>query len=255
MLPEQLDTERIAGLYSYWSGGRDTIPADRKIGKAVARSWPAIPRMLIAAREAHAAEAKRASDRGMNVIICGAGYPADPEPHMYKGQQLPARFVFADASAKITDINEYRRGCAPGVAAVCADATSPARLAALPEVEPLIEAGPVQVQLHLLGHWWPGPLFAGILAGYGRVLPSGSEIVMTLLVTRDGQQWPHVYAAMLKGHTGVAPVAHMTGQLRGWCVRAGLDLDWPLANVQDEGPRGPEPLPPAWTVLAVARVP
>jgi hypothetical protein len=197
--------------------------------------------MIRAARRLHAEEAARAVQSGMGVVFGDCGYPAVPDPHidLMTGEPLDGRMVYAAPSGPIAVVHRVRCAGVPGVSAVVADTADPESFVRVPEIADLIKAGPVQVQVQMMLQWLAPEVCNRMFAGFGRpgsddgpLLPSGSEVLMTLATGTDNPLGRR-FSEML------APVgrlwAHDVRELSEWIESAGLELVGEAADVRARG--------------------
>jgi hypothetical protein len=110
----------------------------------------------------------------------------------------------------------------------------------VPEIADLIRAGPVQVQVQMMLQWLAPEVCSRMFAGFGRpghqdgpLLPSGSEVLMTLATGTAGNPLGERFGKML------APIGrlwtHDVQELSEWIESAGLELVGEAADVRARG--------------------
>jgi hypothetical protein len=187
MPPRGIRTSAIAGVRAAWSGSVWADAGDRRRAEEMETLTPGAREATRLGMEFHAKACRWALGEGVQgVIFAACGLPADPEPHLSYDdgppRALPGRFAFADADPGTTLINQGVHGPPDRVKAVQASAREPSVL-----LDAAGFSGRVCVQLQLCAHWWPADMAAGLVAEYGRLLPPGSILVMSLTVPDPGR--------------------------------------------------------------------
>ena len=78
------------------------------------------------------------------------------------------------------------------------------------------------LQLQLCAQWWPGDFAAWAVAEYGRLLPSGSTLALSLAVPGGGSDAGALSAAI--GSTAGTVHVHTEDEVARWVAAAGLEL-------------------------------
>jgi hypothetical protein len=221
--PPLIDSGRIARVHDALAGGIWADAAEREIAAEADARWPGTGDQVRAARVFHARVAAWAvTTQGTRAVIVGAaGYPCDPDPHREALAAVPeARFAFCDPDPVVTLANRAILGRDPRVTASHASVTDPAALLAWPWMG--APPGPLLAVLPLAAACWPGPCAAALLAEYGRLMPSGSLLAMSLWVPdggRGGEEFLHWWRDRVSPAFGHSPEG-----VAGWLEEAGMEI-------------------------------
>ncbi|HZR53628.1 MAG TPA: SAM-dependent methyltransferase [Streptosporangiaceae bacterium] len=242
-----LDAGRIARLRDVLAGGHMGLAPDRQLARSILERWPGTASLVKSANDFNSRTAVWAVSGGTpewpvppaeGVIFAASGYPVgvktDRESfralpgggfHPGAAEQAPrALFVYADAdpgavlmSKVLLSEPEPLR-----VSACQVPASDPAALLSTPAARVLLDRGPVMVQLQLCAMWWPPELAAWAVAEYGRLLPPGSTVALSLIVP-GGASDSHEFLAAFGGAGGIV-YPHTEADIAGWITAADLDL-------------------------------
>lgn len=228
---------------------------ERDIAGELRVRYKGLGRMMEAANEWHrlmAAQAVtglRGAPAAAGLVFCGAGLRPPGLPlHAYAAQVTrPVRVVYSDPGQRTADVNEeFLAAPSDGQVAVSvARSIDPAAVLGAPPVKELLGLGPVSLHLVICPSRWPPQKAPAAIAGYGRGLPSGSTLCLTVVIPdrdEDGRLTPEAAemtrAASLAGGPGYA---HTAADVTAWVKGAGLELpqDVDLVRTFRVAPRVP----------------
>ena len=216
-------TRHTARVLCALAGG---IHADRQAkadAAAVETAFPGTGAAVRAVRALHAYAATWAVlEQGVRgIVVAGAGFPCDPDPHA-QAVSPPVcaapdvRVVLADSDDEATLINEAVLGRDPRVTAVRGGAMDPAAVLCSRAVLSL----PLLVMLPFVACLWDSRTAAEALAGYRRPMPSGSPPRMSLWAPDGGPEGER-YLALWRQR--VSPVyGHRAEDVAAWLADAGF---------------------------------
>jgi S-adenosyl methyltransferase len=221
-----VDTLAMARLLNLLRGGNWGLKAERRAAEAVIGSWPAAPRMIAWYDKFCAGVAESAVLAGMSAVVFGAaGFPSgDPLHKAAARASATARFFYLEQDSAIAGQRALSIAGDGRAMAITGSLRDPAGLLTTIR-EAMTRKGPYQVQWGLGAMLLDGDLAASLAAEYGRLLPSGSELVIAVPDGDAGRQFAEI--------TGACP--HTARDLAAWCAAAGLDLDGPVADVRAWG--------------------
>lgn len=235
-----LDTRRIVGLRDVLAGGGLSLRADRELAREILDRWPRTAALVRAANESHRRAAAWAVAGGTpdfpvppaaGVIFAAVGYPVPDGPrgssyglHAAAQAARPdALFAYADPDPEAHAFNEALLAYPDShVSACAASARDPAGLLGAPEAQAILERGPVMVQLQLCAHWWPPEFAAWAVAEYGRLLPPGSTVALSLIIPGSADDSADFLDTL--GQAGSRAYPHAGGDIVEWIDAAGLKL-------------------------------
>ncbi|WP_232660565.1 SAM-dependent methyltransferase [Pseudonocardia sp. TRM90224] len=183
------DRAHSARAYDYLMGGKDNYEADRVIGDAAAKAWPAV-RLAVRSNRAFMHRAARfAADGGIQQFLdIGTGIPTRPNLHeIVQGITPQARVLYVDndpivlahaAALLVSDPRgrtEFLRG----------DARDPASIVASAPARALFDfAQPLSVSVIGLLHFLDDDTALRLVRTLLEAIPSGSLIALTN-ITRE----------------------------------------------------------------------
>lgn len=212
----------VARVFCALAGGVVHSDADWKAAAAVEARWPGTAAQIQSARAFHARVAAWAAGsqgvRGM--IVAPAGYPCDPDPHDAFLKAAPdGRVLLADADEEVSWVNQEVLGTDPRVTVVKAPAARAAGLMASPEAEELPR--PLCLIIPFAAMMLPPATCAAALAVYGRVLPAGSVVALSLWIPDGGPAGEEFLAEW--GNLVFPAWGHTAEDVSGWVKAAGME--------------------------------
>ncbi len=221
-----MDTLTVARLLNVLRGGNWGLEAERRAAEAVIGSWPSAPRMIAWYDKFCARVAEGAVRAGVTAVVFGAaGFPSGDPPHKAAARaSTTARFFYPEQDSAIAGQRALSIVGDSRAMAFTGSISDPAGLLATIR-EAGVRQGPYQVQWGLGAMLIDGDQAASQAAEYGRLLPSGSELVIAIPDGDEGRRF-----AMI---AGACP--HTARDLEAWCAEARLDLDGPVADVRAWG--------------------
>src|ERR1022692_1452373 len=129
----------IARMYNRWTGGKDSLAADRAAADAVLADFPAVAQVAVANREFVARAVAHVAAAGITQFIdIGAGLPATPSIHQIARHADPAaRAAYIDNDPVVlTHARALLAG--PGIAIVPGDLRQPAAILTAPALRDVI---------------------------------------------------------------------------------------------------------------------
>ena len=261
--PPAAGSSTIAGIRNYLTGGKLAPARDRDLGAYIQDRVPRPEIPVLAALEFHRRAARWAVTAApvpaASVLFASAGLPAPGIPlHAGAARACPsARFAYADPDPVITVLSRPALAEPGSVSVMTAPAAYPASLLRTPEAAELLALGPVSV--HILGavHYWTARAAREAVAGYGKLLPSGSSLCLTWGLcdaTPEGEELAEIIAM-----AGGPVYRHLPAEVARWMRGAGLRLhgqgigDAGAFAAPYAGPSGPRA--PMRVMEAVAIVP
>lgn len=224
---------RIAKFLDALTGGPYADAAERQAAERLGRMYPgarkknllpggAAGEQLAAAEVLYGRAAVYAVTTGAGGVVFGnCGYRAVSPLHEAALKAAPqARFVYTDPDGRVNFYNRVK--LAGGRVAACqASLSDPAGLMGHPEVRAITESGPVQLQAHFAAHWWPPDLARELVAQYAELLPSGSLLLLSLVIPDSG--WPGAaFGSGVAEVAGATVYPHTPEDIAGWITGAGL---------------------------------
>lgn len=219
------------------TGGKRGLGRERDVAAYLEQRFPGIGRAVTAAHDFHRRAALWAVTGGElappaeAVIFAACGLPAPSGPlHADALEAAPhVRILYCDSNPKITEVNvdALVRPDPERVMAETAWRPLPEVLGT-PQARELTRLGPVSVQLMHALHWWPPPIAREAVAGYGRRLPPGSTLCMSLWtperdtdgkVTPEGEEMMEVMTL-----AGGRAYTHSAQDVAEWVMAAGMRL-------------------------------
>jgi hypothetical protein len=254
-LAPQLDAGRIARLRDVLAGGYLAHQADCDLAGAILARWPWAGDLVTTANDSHRRTAAEAVSGGTpdcpvppaaGVIFAAAGYPLrDPRHGGAHGFHLAARAANPDAVFVYSSCDPvadlYSRALLaepdPGHVSVAESlACDPAGLLATAEAQAVLARGPVQLQVQLCAHWWPGDFAAWAIAEYARLLRgTGSTVALTVGIPGGGGHAAEFAADV--NRAGGTLYAHTADDIAGWVKAAGMKLTREIGDVRGRGQR------------------
>jgi len=232
-------TPNAARVYCRLLGGKDHFSADRAEADVLLAVYPPLAEMVRENRAFLAEAVTWAARQGVGQFLdLGAGLPAVPAVHQITRAVLPgARVAYVDCDPMVLS---HARALlvAPGVAAVAADLRDPAAVLADPELRAVIDpAEPVCVILGAVLHFLDADTAREVTAGYARLIPPGSCLVISCAAYDD-----ETLAKRLAAEYTAGPfVNHTREDVTSFF--AGLDLVGPgVSEAQTWRPWLPSPL-------------
>lgn len=233
-LPPSVDAGRIGRLRDVLAAGYLALEADRTLAAQVLEGRPWLRDMVTGANEFHRRAAEWAVRGGTpefpvrpaaGVIFAACGYPLPGGFHAAAAAAAPdALFAYADIDAAAITYN-LALLAAPDpehVSVFAGSARDPAGLLSAGHAIAMLERGPVMVQLQLCAHWWPPAFCAWAVCEYGRLLPRGSTLALSLGVA-GGAPGAAEFSADLE-RAGGRIYGHTEAEVAGWLKAAGLEL-------------------------------
>lgn len=229
-----LDAGRIARVRDVLAGGYLALAADRKLAAPILRRLADLVRD---ANEFHRRAATWAVTGGApdfpvppaaGVIFAAAGYPVGGGFHAEAQAARPdALFTYAEVDPTAVMLSRALLGALDPehVSAYLAAAHDPAGLLGAPAARAVLDRGPVMVQLQLCAQWWPPKFAAWAVAKYGRLLPSGSTVALSLGVAGGGSGAAGLRADIDRAGGRIYP--HDENDVAAWVKAAGLELGPP----------------------------
>ncbi|HUZ22701.1 MAG TPA: SAM-dependent methyltransferase [Streptosporangiaceae bacterium] len=177
------NTPTPARIYDYMLGGSHNFAADRDAAQDMIAAFPALPRVLGAAR-AFVRRATRflAAEQGISQFLdLGSGIPTVRNVHEIAETANPAaRVAYVDIDpVAVAHSRTILRG-ARNATCIQGDLRDPAAVCATPAIRAIIDfARPVAVILNAVLHFIPGDdVAAGIVASYLNTVAPGSYLVI-----------------------------------------------------------------------------
>lgn len=211
----------VARVFCALAGGVVHSDADREAAAAVEARWPGTAAQIQSARAFHARVAAWAagSQGARGLIVTPAGYPCDPDPHDAFLKAAPdAKVLLADTDEEVSWVNQEVLGADPRVTVARVPASSPAAMMSSAEARELPR--PLCLIIPFAAMMLPPETCAAALAVYGRVLPAGSVVALSLW-TPDGG--PAGEEFLREWGPLVAPAwGHTAEDVAGWIRGAGM---------------------------------
>lgn len=229
-----LDTGRIARVRDVLAGGHLALEPDRRLAADILRRWSWTRTLVTGANGFHRRAATLAVTGGTpgfpvppaaGVIFAASGYPVGGGFHQAAALVRPdALFAYAEADPTAIALSRALLAAPdPGhVSAYLAAAHDPAGLLGAPAARAVLERGPVMVQLQLCAQWWPPKFAAWAVTQYGRLLPSGSTVALSLGIAGGGSGAAGLGADI--GRAGGRVYPHDEDDVAAWVKEAGLEL-------------------------------
>jgi len=223
-----MDTTALARLLDKLRGGTCwALEADRQAAEAATRAWPRLPHAIRRHDRFRSAIALDAVRRGITAVVFGAaGFPSGDPPHRAAAAASPsARYFYPDPDEAVAGqralslIGDPRALAIPGTIGDAAGLLARIRNAGA-------GAGPYQVQWGLAAMAMDGEQAAAAAAWWGKLLPSGSELVIAVPAGPGGRMLAEIAGGR----------AHAPADVLSWCAGAGLDAE-ALADVRAHGPQ------------------
>ena len=171
----------IARMYNRWTGGKDSLAADRAAADAVLADFPAVARVAVANREFVARAVAHVAAAGISQFIdIGAGLPATPSIHQIARHADPAaRAAYIDNDPVVlTHARALLAG--PGIAIVPGDLRQPAAILAAPALRGVINLDqPVCLILAAVLHFLTPAEADSAVAELRAALVPGSYLVIS----------------------------------------------------------------------------
>lgn len=177
------NTPTPARIYDYMLGGTHNFAADRYAAQDMIAAFPALPRVLSAAR-AFVRRATRflAAEQGISQFLdLGSGIPTVRNVHEIAEAANPAaRVAYVDIDPVAVAHSRTILQGATNATCIQGDLRDPAAVCATPAVRAVIDfTRPVAVILNAVLHFIPGDdLAAGIVDSYLSAVPPGSYLVI-----------------------------------------------------------------------------
>ena len=232
-----LDPGRIARVRDVLAGGHLALEPDRRLAADILKRWSWTAGLVADANKFHVRAAYRAVTGGTpefswppaaGVIFAASGYPVRGGFHQAAARVRPdALFAYTEADPAAVMFGRALLA-APDpehVSAYLAAAHDPAGLLGAPAARAVLERGPVMVQLQLCAQWWPPKFAAWAVAQYGRLLPSGSTVALSLGVAGGGSGAAGFGTDI--GRAGGRVYPHDEDNVAAWVKAAGLELARP----------------------------
>jgi S-adenosyl methyltransferase len=221
-----VDTLAMARLLNVLRGGNWGLEAERRAAEAVIGSWPTAPRMIAWYEKFRAGVAEASVLAGMTAVaFSAAGFPSGDPPHAAAARaSTTARFFYPEQDSAIAGQRALSLAGDGRATAFTGSFRDPAGLLGVIR-EAGTRDGPYQVQWGLGAMLIDADQAASLAAEYGRLLPSGSELVIAIPDGDEGRRFAVI--------AGACP--HTASDLAAWCAEAGLDLDGPVADVRAWG--------------------
>ena len=210
-------------VYNYWLGGKQHLAADRLVGDAIRRRFPAVPDHVEAARKFHLRAARWCADDGISRFIAAGvatWLPGHPNVHDAARE--------ADPGAEVVYVHRGLEALArarallagPGVRFVRAKTDRPDELlSAAPVAAMIAEGKPVCVMLGMTLHFSAPREALSQVASYARALPPGSAVAVSVALPDNSPE-----AAELLAMFTPAPVCRHTAEdVAGWLEDAEPD--------------------------------
>jgi hypothetical protein len=224
-LESSLDAAAMARLHNVMAGGIWGDAPERALMRLIESRFPGSVRLFRLAMDSHARAAAWGVTEGgcAGVIFAGSGFPVPVHPHVEAARACPrARYWYCDPDpgAVLTSRALIKD---PGITVARASSRVPGGLLAACGVTRA--SAPVMVQLQMAWHWWAAGLAASVTGLYARLLPPGSLLFASALVTA----WPPSPEALellaLLGRAGAGrPHAHSQEAVVSWLEAAGLEV-------------------------------
>lgn len=129
----------IARMYSRWTGGKDSLAADRAAADAVLADFPAVARVAVANREFVTRAVAYAAAAGIGQFIdVGTGLPAAPSIHQVARNADPAARVAYVDNDPVVLAHARALLAGPGVAVVPGDLRQPGAILTAPGLRDVI---------------------------------------------------------------------------------------------------------------------
>lgn len=171
-------------VYNYWLGGKQHLAADRQVGDAIRRRFPAVPLHVEAARKFHLRAARWCADEGIaRFIAAGVAtwMPGHPNVHDAAREADPG----AEAVYVHRGLEALARARAllagPGVRLARAKADCPGELLEAAPVAAMIADGkPACLMLAMTLHFAAPEEARRQVVSYARALPPGSALAVSV---------------------------------------------------------------------------
>jgi hypothetical protein len=250
-----LDPGRISRLRDVFAGGHLALEADRRAAAGILERWPATADLVKGANAFHERAAAWAVSGGTpdspvppaaGVIFAACGYPLPGGFHAAARAARPdALYCYASADpVTVSYCRSLLAVCDPlRVSAYQASARDPAAVLGAFAAQVLLDRGPVMVQLQFCAQRWPSAFCAWAVAEYGRLLPSGSTLALSLGVPGGGNPSSAELVAGLSRAGASEFHAHDEAEVTAWITEAepklilagigdvrGRELEWATAR-------------------------
>lgn len=183
-----LDTAvpNAARAYDHLLGGRAAFAADRELVARIEalHADPSLPRTLARKnrvyQELAVTEAVEAGCR--QILVAGAGFPQARDLHHVAAEENPAiRCAYLDIDPVAVTYGRALTAETCGVTFAHGDLTRPGDVAANPDIASVLDfSEPACLILGLVLHFMAAADARRVIAGWGRLLPAGSRIVVTV---------------------------------------------------------------------------
>lgn len=249
-----LDPGRISRLRDVFAGGHLALEADRRAAAGILERWPATAALVRGANESHRRLAELAVTGGTpdfpfppaaGVIFAACGYPLPGGFHTAAQAARPDA-LYCYASADPATVSYCRSLLAVRdplrVSAYQASARDPAAVLGAFAAQVILDRGPVMVQLQFCCQRWPSAFCAWVVAEYGRLLPSGSTLALSLGVPGGNPSAAELVAGLSRAGASEF-FGHDEAEVAGWVTGAepklilagigdvrGRELDWATAR-------------------------
>lgn len=193
-------TPNIARVWDYWLGGHLAFAADRAAAKRIEETVPSAPAMAVRSRQFLGRAVTWVTRQGViQFLDLGAGIPTRSEARLPGGKTVQvrpvhelAREIAPHARAVYVDNDHVAVSqCSAllsghGVAAVRADLRDPAAVLAEPTLRVLDLSRPIALVLSCVLHYFPPETAREITAGYVRLVPPGSYLIVSAMACEPG---------------------------------------------------------------------
>lgn len=219
MMFPAVNTAPAGRLLVAFAGSHWTNDADRARARHLEEIAPGCGNLIRQARAWHQRVSLWAAGLGcLGGIVCGAGLPAEPEAYRgLSGAVLPGTWILADPDEGVTAANRMVRAPDPSgrVSAVRGTALDPEDI--LRHAAAAGISGRITVHSRFGAQFWEAGPAAAAVGGWGRLLPAGSVLAMSLWLADSSTPEGREFTAAL------GPVqAHTAEDVRGWFRVPGL---------------------------------
>ncbi|HZR53523.1 MAG TPA: SAM-dependent methyltransferase [Streptosporangiaceae bacterium] len=193
-------TPNIARVWDHWLGGHLACDVDRAAAKRIEETVPSAPAMAVRSRQFLGRAVTWVTRQGViQFLDLGAGIPTRAEAKLPGGKTVRvrpvhelAREVAPHARAAYVDNDEVAVSqclallSGPGVAVVGADLRDPGAVLAGPALEVLDMSRPIALVLSCVLHYFSPDAAREITAGYARLVPPGSYVILSAIACEPG---------------------------------------------------------------------
>lgn len=225
LVPFDPSKPNMARAYDYALGGKDNFAADRDLSEHIQEIFPWAQALVRENRGFLARAVEYVARQGVRQFIdVGSGLPTSPNTHEVAGRVSPeARVAYADNDPVVIAHARALLACEGSVAAVPGDVRDPDAIMNNPGLKALIDLDqPACVILGMILDFIEPPQAADVVAAFGRALPPGSFLIISMGINNDT---PDVADQVIAEYTAATVHVHSREQIVGYF--AGFELAEP----------------------------